>query len=195
MEKVAYNEVELAKRWGISPKTLQRWRSEGRGPRYLKLSKRVVYPVDEIEAYEHDALYASTWQKADDVIPPSSDQWMSARQIAYATGMPMYVLTHPQVREALGIPHTKIGKLIRFRLAEVMAWGRRWSAESEIAETEQPIDDHRRTLQHPALVRTFLNNACGLLRKHAESCGLTMLHQHHMKPGAKAPFALLQQNI
>ena len=66
MEKVAYNEVELAKRWGISPKTLQRWRSEGRGPRYLKLSKRVVYPVDEIEAYEHDALYASTWQKADD---------------------------------------------------------------------------------------------------------------------------------
>jgi transposase-like protein len=29
MEKVAYNESELAKRWGISPKTLQRWRSEG----------------------------------------------------------------------------------------------------------------------------------------------------------------------
>lgn len=82
MEKVAYNETELAKRWGISPKTLQRWRSEGRGPRYLKLSKRVVYPVDEIEACEHDALYASTWQKADDVIPPSSDHWMSARQMA-----------------------------------------------------------------------------------------------------------------
>jgi transposase-like protein len=29
------NENELAQRWGISPKTLQRWRSEGRGPRYL----------------------------------------------------------------------------------------------------------------------------------------------------------------
>ena len=59
----------------------------------------------------------------------------------------MYVLTHPQVREALGIPHTKIGKLIRFRLDEVMAWGRRWSAENEIAELGQPSDDHRRTLQ------------------------------------------------
>ncbi len=35
------NENELAQRWGVSPKTLQRWRSEGRGPRYLKLSKRV----------------------------------------------------------------------------------------------------------------------------------------------------------
>jgi hypothetical protein len=38
------NENELAQRWGLSPKTLQRWRSEGRGPRYLKLSKRVSYP-------------------------------------------------------------------------------------------------------------------------------------------------------
>lgn len=43
MEKVALSELDLAKRWGISPKTLQRWRCEGRGPRYLKLSKRVVY--------------------------------------------------------------------------------------------------------------------------------------------------------
>ena len=40
------NENELAQRWGISPKTLQRWRSEGRGPKYLKLSKRVQEYVD-----------------------------------------------------------------------------------------------------------------------------------------------------
>jgi predicted DNA-binding transcriptional regulator AlpA len=39
------NEIELAQRWGISPKTLQRWRCEGRGPKYLKLSKRVSYPL------------------------------------------------------------------------------------------------------------------------------------------------------
>jgi len=42
------NENELAQRWGVSPKTLQRWRSEGRGPRYLKLSKRVSYPLEAI---------------------------------------------------------------------------------------------------------------------------------------------------
>ena len=30
------NENELAQRWGIRPKTLQRWRCEGRGPKYLK---------------------------------------------------------------------------------------------------------------------------------------------------------------
>ena len=30
MKKVAINETELAERWGLSPKTLQRWRSEGK---------------------------------------------------------------------------------------------------------------------------------------------------------------------
>ena len=32
--------------------TLQRWRSEERGPPYIKLSKAVRYPVDEIVTYE-----------------------------------------------------------------------------------------------------------------------------------------------
>ena len=50
------NENELAQRWGISPKTLQRWRSEGRGPKYLKLSKRVTYPLDAILVFEEGAL-------------------------------------------------------------------------------------------------------------------------------------------
>ena len=36
MEKLVLSENELAQRWGMSPKTLQRWRSEGRGPRFLK---------------------------------------------------------------------------------------------------------------------------------------------------------------
>ena len=48
----AFTETELALRWNISPKTLQRWRYEGVGPPYIKLSKAVRYPVDEIVAYE-----------------------------------------------------------------------------------------------------------------------------------------------
>jgi len=48
----AFTETELARRWNVSIKTLQRWRSEGVGPPYIKLSKAVRYPVDEIVAYE-----------------------------------------------------------------------------------------------------------------------------------------------
>ncbi|PLT16367.1 MULTISPECIES: helix-turn-helix transcriptional regulator [Betaproteobacteria] len=57
------NENELAQRWGLSPKTLQRWRSEGRGPRYLKLSKRVSYPLDAVIEFERCALHDSTSER------------------------------------------------------------------------------------------------------------------------------------
>jgi predicted DNA-binding transcriptional regulator AlpA len=58
------NENELAQRWGISSKTLQRWRSEGRGPRYLKLSKRVSYPLESVVDFERRALHESTSSRA-----------------------------------------------------------------------------------------------------------------------------------
>jgi len=57
------NEVELARRWGIGVKTLQRWRVEGCGPRYLKLSRRISYPLDSVLAYERFALHDSTSQR------------------------------------------------------------------------------------------------------------------------------------
>ncbi|CUA99324.1 hypothetical protein [Thiomonas bhubaneswarensis] len=40
MQKMMMNETELAARWNLSPKTLQRWRSEGRGPRFIVLRER-----------------------------------------------------------------------------------------------------------------------------------------------------------
>ena len=58
------NENELAQRWGLSPKTLQRWRSEGRGPRYLKLSKRVSFPLESVIEFERGALHDSTSERA-----------------------------------------------------------------------------------------------------------------------------------
>lgn len=58
------NEIEVANRWGMSPKTLQRWRNEGRGPKYLKLSKRVGYPLEAIVDFERRILHESTSQLA-----------------------------------------------------------------------------------------------------------------------------------
>lgn len=62
-ERRVLSENELAQRWGVSPKTLQRWRSEGRGPHYLKLSKRVTYPLEIIAEYERSALHAGTSER------------------------------------------------------------------------------------------------------------------------------------
>ena len=62
-ERRVLSEIELAQRWGVSPKTLQRWRSEGRGPHYYKLSKRVSYPLETVTEYEHGALHVSTSER------------------------------------------------------------------------------------------------------------------------------------
>jgi hypothetical protein len=43
---------ELADRWRISPRTLERWRWAGKGPAYLKLVGSVAYRIEDIEAYE-----------------------------------------------------------------------------------------------------------------------------------------------
>ena len=47
----------LAKRWLISPRTLEQWRWQGCGPRFLKLGGRVLYRLADVEAYEADNLH------------------------------------------------------------------------------------------------------------------------------------------
>jgi hypothetical protein len=43
---------DLARRWRISCRTLERWRWLEQGPPYLKIGGRVVYQLSDIEAYE-----------------------------------------------------------------------------------------------------------------------------------------------
>lgn len=46
-------EQELSSRWQISIKTLQRWRCQQTGPKYIKLENRSVrYRLADIETYE-----------------------------------------------------------------------------------------------------------------------------------------------
>ena len=54
------DQKELAARWRMSPRTLEQWRWQGRGPRFLKIEGRVIYPLPEIEAVEAASLHAST---------------------------------------------------------------------------------------------------------------------------------------
>lgn len=60
MEVIHLNQRNLAQRWHISEATLERWRCEGSGPKFLKLSGRVLYRLVDIEAYEEACLSTST---------------------------------------------------------------------------------------------------------------------------------------
>ncbi|ARK50058.1 helix-turn-helix domain-containing protein [Burkholderia pseudomallei] len=59
------NQRQLADRWDVSEATLERWRSEGIGPVFLKLQGRVLYRLEDVEAYEAESLRKSTSERAD----------------------------------------------------------------------------------------------------------------------------------
>ena len=50
------NQIELSRRWSISPRTLERWRWLGQGPVHLKIGGRVLYRLEDIEAFEATQL-------------------------------------------------------------------------------------------------------------------------------------------
>ena len=49
---VHLNQIELARRWRMSPRSLEANRSLGLPPKFLKIGGRVVYRLTDIEAYE-----------------------------------------------------------------------------------------------------------------------------------------------
>lgn len=62
--RLALDEHELAARWGLSVKTLRRWRQEHLGPVFLKLGGRVTYLLTEIEAFERRVSRHATFARA-----------------------------------------------------------------------------------------------------------------------------------
>ena len=52
----------LAERWNMNAATLSQWRWNGRGPQYLKLGRRVMYRIQDIEAFEEQQVRRDTSQ-------------------------------------------------------------------------------------------------------------------------------------
>ena len=50
------NQRDLARRWSMSERTLERWRWLGQGPRFMKLGGRVAYRIQDVEAFEAEQL-------------------------------------------------------------------------------------------------------------------------------------------
>ena len=58
--RTCLNQTELAKRWSISARTLERWRWTGEGPAFLKIGGRVVYRLEDVLVYEQARQRRST---------------------------------------------------------------------------------------------------------------------------------------
>jgi len=54
------NQRELAQRWCVSERTLERWRIIGWGSHYIKIGGRVIYRLEDIEQHEIENIRLST---------------------------------------------------------------------------------------------------------------------------------------
>lgn len=61
-------ETDLAARWCMSAKTLQRWRMKQIGPEYLKLGKQVRYPLEAIAEYENQTRSNVAFKGAEEIL-------------------------------------------------------------------------------------------------------------------------------
>lgn len=53
---------EVSERWRgrVTVRTLSNWRCLGTGPRYSKIGGRILYPLEEIKAWEEGRTVSST---------------------------------------------------------------------------------------------------------------------------------------
>ena len=84
------NQTELSRRWKVSPRTLERWRWLGQGPRFMKLGGRVAYRLEDIEAFEAEQLERSRRGRAS--LAMGTDE---------ATRMRRFSLSYARTRRAL----------------------------------------------------------------------------------------------
>jgi predicted DNA-binding transcriptional regulator AlpA len=56
MDGRCISQNELAQRWQISEATLERWRSQRKGPQFLRLGGQVHYRLVDVESYERESL-------------------------------------------------------------------------------------------------------------------------------------------
>ncbi len=74
MKDILLTPQDLAKRWNLEPNTLGQWRWNGRGPKYLKINRSILYRLEDIEEFEKQKVRHSTSQVLDEKLKQESDQ-------------------------------------------------------------------------------------------------------------------------
>jgi predicted site-specific integrase-resolvase len=51
---------DLAERWKLTPATLSQWRWNGKGPYFMKLGRRILYRIEDVENFEQEQRRQNT---------------------------------------------------------------------------------------------------------------------------------------
>ena len=52
MTATLLNQIDLARRWRISPRTLERWRWLRKGPPFMRIGGAIRYRIEDVETFE-----------------------------------------------------------------------------------------------------------------------------------------------
>ena len=58
------DEKQVAERWGVSLKLLQKMRQQGGGPQFVRIGRAIRYPLSVIVNYEKEQTYSNTSEQA-----------------------------------------------------------------------------------------------------------------------------------
>jgi hypothetical protein len=61
-ERAYLTSKEVADRWRLSDQTLANWRYAGKGPPFIRVGSRVLYPIEGIHSFER---LSSSWLSSD----------------------------------------------------------------------------------------------------------------------------------
>ena len=73
--------------------------------------------IQSLSSFNEQARW---WQRL--LVGFAEELALDAQEAAHCLNVPVYLLTHPEERVRLGIPHYRVGKLVRFKLHELMVW-------------------------------------------------------------------------
>ncbi|MEM7308919.1 MAG: helix-turn-helix domain-containing protein [Planctomycetota bacterium] len=69
-DNVRLTPSQLAKRWGCSLRTLANWRSQRKGPSFMRLGVHIVYPLREVQRFEESNLVDTSAPRASEAAAP-----------------------------------------------------------------------------------------------------------------------------
>ncbi len=102
----------LSNRWGVTPNTLSQWRWNGRGPKFLKIGRRVLYRLQEVESFEEQKQHKSTstyqsWLKEKTSASPSA---------SFAADGSIYIL-NPQENTLARYYNGRLGETLQLKIS------------------------------------------------------------------------------
>lgn len=147
-------ERQVAVRWKVSLKTLRRWRLDNEGPIWHKLFHHVRYHGAEIFEFERQS--AQHWMAIlgdgeripravthppknidDPQLPDAAGpevQYVSAKEVVEATGLPASLFNDRVERERKRIPHLLLVRNLRFSLEAILQWELENSVRGDVQE-------------------------------------------------------------